>query len=394
MDENSVLSLLESISSSESLRKKFLDALRNPVQQDEDREGQQRGDQARDQSGNTVASPPVVEDHPPDYGEDQLTAGVRQSGINASLGAGVPQLRGVSGLDAGVRQSSASSLGDGDSQAISNDGNSSGGSTLFDPNNLKSDDDFTFETHEVIKQYLEKHFRASLDKDVRKEMHKEHPVPRTPAMKVPKVDRFVLDHLNKRFPRSRDAELGTIQAALLRCAGPLSCLWSELIDNDLLKDEDSMINVHDALSVVQRTLVLLGNANELVSQTRRCNILRSVDQGLEKYGKEPPTNSEEFLFGKEFCPKLKATVESDKTLAQVVQISHRYQPYDQKSRQSTLGHSKKQFFRPGPAGNSGSWQSNVPPSNKQPYKPYHQYPHPQKQSTFQAHKHSGRLEKS
>ncbi|XP_065902073.1 uncharacterized protein [Dysidea avara] len=98
-----------------------------------------------------------------------------------------------------------------------------------------------------------------------------------------------------------------------------------------------MINVHDALSVVQRTLVLLGNANELVSQTRRCNILRSVDQGLEKYGKEPPTNSEEFLFGKEFCPKLKATVESDKTLAQVVQISHRYQPYDQKSRQSTLG---------------------------------------------------------
>ena len=222
MDENSALSLLESISSSESLRKKFLDALRNPVQQDEDREG-------RDQSGNTVASLPVVEDHPPDYGEDQFTAGVRQSGINASLGAGVPQLRGVSGLDAGVRQSSASSLGDGDSQAISNDGSSSGGSTLFDPNNLKSDDDFTFETHEVIKQYVEKHFRASLDKDVRKEMHKEHPVPRTPAMKVPKVDRFVLDHLNQRFPRSRDAELGTIQAALLLCAGPLSCLWSELL---------------------------------------------------------------------------------------------------------------------------------------------------------------------
>ena len=153
-----MLSLLESISSSESLRKKFLDALRNPVQQDEDREGQQRGNQARDQSGNTVASPPVVEDHPPDYGEDQLTAGVRQSGINASLGAGVPQLRGVSGLDAGVRQSSASSLGDGDSQAISNDGNSSEGSTLFDPNNLKSDDDFTFETHEVIKRYLENTF--------------------------------------------------------------------------------------------------------------------------------------------------------------------------------------------------------------------------------------------
>ena len=108
-----MLSLLESITSIESLKKKFLDALQNPVRQDEDREGQQRGDQACDQSGNTVASPPVVEDHPPGYGEDQLTAGVRQSGINASLGAGVPQLRGVSGLDAGVLQLSASSLGDG-----------------------------------------------------------------------------------------------------------------------------------------------------------------------------------------------------------------------------------------------------------------------------------------
>jgi len=91
-------------------------------------------------------------------------------------------------------------------------------------------------------------------------------------------------------------------------------LWSELLDNDLLKEEDSMINVHDVLNVVQRTLVLLGNANELISQARRCNILRAVDQGLKKYGKEPPSKSQEFLFGKEFCSQLKAQVESDKAL--------------------------------------------------------------------------------
>lgn len=175
-------------------------------------------------------------------------------------------------------------------------------------------------------------------------MHKAHPLPRTPVMKVPKVDRFVLDHLHQRFPKSRDAELGTIQSALLRAAGPLSCLWSELLDNDLLKEEESMINVHDVLNVVQRTLVLLGNANELISQTRRCNILRAVDQGLEKYGKEPRSKSQEFLFGNEFCSQLKAQVESDKALTQVVQLSHRYQPYDQKARQTTLGRSKKQFF--------------------------------------------------
>ena len=154
-------------------------------------------------------------------------------------------------------------------------------------------------------------------------MNKAHPISRTPALKVPKVDGFVLDHLKQRFPKSRDHELGTIQSALQRCAEPLSCLWSELIDNDLLRSEDSVIYVHDVLNVLQRTLVLLGNANELVSQTRRCNVLRAVDQGLEKYGKEPPSNNQEFLFGKEFCSQLKAQVESDKTLSQVVQLSHR-----------------------------------------------------------------------
>jgi len=60
-------------------------------------------------------------------------------------------------------------------------------------------------------------------------------------------------------PKSCDSKLGTIQAALLQCAGPLLCLWSELIDNDLLNNEDFVINIHNALSVVQRTLVLLGS---------------------------------------------------------------------------------------------------------------------------------------
>lgn len=308
----------------------------------------------------------------------------------------MPQSRGASGLEAGVLQSPGSSLGDGGPQATVNaSADSPGGSVVFDPNSLVADDEFTFETHEVIKRYLESNFRTTLDKDVRKIMHKEHPVPRTPVMKAPKVDQFVLDHLSNRFPQSRDNELGTIQKALLRVAGPLSCLWSELIDNDLVKDEDSVISVHDVLSVVQRTLVLLGNANELVSQARRCTILRSVDQGLEKYGKKHPTNNQELLFGNEFCTNLKSQVESDKALSQVVQLSHRYQPYDQKARQTTLGHSKKQFFRQSPAGNMGSRQGNATPSNKQPYK--QQTRHSQassQQPKSQTHKQLGKSARS
>ena len=33
----------------------------------------------------------------------------------------------------------------------------------------------------------------------------------------------MIDHPKQRFPKSRDSELGTVQAALLSAAGPLTC---------------------------------------------------------------------------------------------------------------------------------------------------------------------------
>ena len=128
-----------------------------------------------------------------------------------------------------------------------------------------------------------------------------HPVPRTPVMKVPKVDYYMMDHLRQRLSKLRDGELGTVQATLLSAAGRLTCLWLDLVDNNLLADDSAVINVHGMLNIIQCTLVLMGNANELLSQARRCNILQCVDKTLEKYGKEPRLNTWEFLFGEEFC---------------------------------------------------------------------------------------------
>ena len=58
-------------------------------------------------------------------------------------------------------------------------------------------------------------------------------------------------------------------------------------------------------------------------------------------------------------------MESDTTLSQVVSLSRRYHPYGERSRepssrQSTLGCSKQQFFRKGPAGKVGFRQGNTP----------------------------------
>ena len=71
---------------------------------------------------------------------------------------------------------------------------------------LTADDEFSFETHEEIKRYFEENFHTSLDKDERKRMHTENPALHTTAMKVPKVNQFVLDHLGQRFPYACDNE--------------------------------------------------------------------------------------------------------------------------------------------------------------------------------------------
>ena len=64
-------------------------------------------------------------------------------------------------------------------------------------------------------------------------------------------------------------------------APPLSKLWIR----------PWVVNVHDVLDIVKRTLVLLGNANDLISRARRSNILHCVDDSLEKYANDLRPNS-------------------------------------------------------------------------------------------------------
>ena len=59
--------------------------------------------------------------------------------------------------------------------------------------------------------------------------------------------------------------MSQLHTVLLSTASPLMCLWADLILNDMLS-EDSTINVHDVLGVVQLTLALLGNGNTLLTQ--------------------------------------------------------------------------------------------------------------------------------
>ena len=200
MEDKAVLSLLDKISSSETLRKKFSEAIQQPA------ESQQNVEQGDTESGNAHDR---ETDPPSDNNDERLGSEVvadEYQPEHFSLGTDVSrQLRGVSGLVADEHQLTANPLVTEEHQAAASEDFPQEKLQMFDPSSLSTSDDFTFEIHEVITQYLETHFRSSLNKDVQNAMHKAHPVPRTPIMKVPKVDHYILDHLRQDFPKSRES---------------------------------------------------------------------------------------------------------------------------------------------------------------------------------------------
>ena len=88
----------------------------------------------------------------------------------------------------------------------------------------------------------------------------------------------------------------------------------------------------------------------------RTNLLELADKSLGKCAQDSPSQAGEFLFGPEFAKHLQDKVEADVSLAKVVATSQRYLLYSNKSRTTTIGCSKQQFFRGSPAGSWGSQQ--------------------------------------
>ena len=65
-------------------------------------------------------------------------------------------------------------------------------SIAFYPAAVAPSNELRLYTHQVFNNYLEQHFRLSLCKEVRSSMYKTYAVP---VIKVPKLDRFIAEHL-------------------------------------------------------------------------------------------------------------------------------------------------------------------------------------------------------
>lgn len=76
------------------------------------------------------------------------------------------------------------------------------------------------------------------------------------------------EFLGKRFSKEQDANLAKILSAILAIIHPLTSAWQHLMVEGLKEDREMLVPGSMVLALVQRTLCLIGNASEIVSQTR------------------------------------------------------------------------------------------------------------------------------
>ena len=192
---------------------------------------------------------------------------------------------------------------------------------LFDPTLDREDkEDFRFTAPKQITEYLEKHFRRGLSKEERTAMLKRHPKPDTPVMTPPKLDQFITDFAPKNIDKARDTSLARILGSMLYAVNPLVNVWAGLIDQKLDDDPEALIPVSDVLEMIQRSIVLLGNTNNLISESRREAVLEKIQPTLRKYAKGDFSEAQNELFGMRFKENLVQKVEADTALSKAVRI--------------------------------------------------------------------------
>ena len=199
-------------------------------------------------------------------------------------------------------------------------------------------------------KYLDCHLKRCLSKEERDALFKEHPKPDLASCNPPKVDRYMADFLGKRMPR----EHVKLQSATLAIVHPLASAWSHLMDAGLEADPGMVVPGTEVLAMLQCTLCLVGNAAELISQTRRSKILELFDPSWSKFATEISLSGSDSLFGDDFQSTLKDRVEKDVSLSKAVSITKNSKREKEPSRSDRPRHNR--FFRGGPPAKYGGRQ--------------------------------------
>ena len=79
-----------------------------------------------------------------------------------------------------------------------------------------------------------------------------------------------------KLDKAHDAQLARIQGAVLHLVNPFTCSWSDFVDQGLTQNLKAAVIVSDVLDITHRSFVFLGNANNLISDTRRVTALEFI----------------------------------------------------------------------------------------------------------------------
>ena len=237
------------------------------------------------------------------------------------------------------------------------------GLSYFDPASLVKAKEGTFKAPKTMQRYLGKHLKRCLSKEEREALFKEHPRPDVDACVPPKVDKYLFDFLGKRFPKQQDTDLTKIQSAVLASVRPVISAWQGLIEGGIDEDPEMSVPAVEVLSLCQRTICLVGNASELISQERRSKVLEAIDTTWSKYGAKQYPEAGKMLFGEGFKATLTEKVEKDTALAKAVAITRKGKRITESATSSSFTRKDRQrniqFFPRGPPAAYGSRQGKM-----------------------------------
>lgn len=228
----------------------------------------------------------------------------------------------------------------------------------FNPSNLLAKG---LKVSSRITKYIEKYANQGITKKCRLEVTKNCGVPNSKKLAPKKTDRFVKKLCRRKFgtPLSMQKERAIIntQNRILDASGPLSILWSEA---EKMKQRGHGLNPDDVINIVQRALVLIGNAHYVYMSDRRRSMLSRIlpdciDLMDDTEGRKALLKANGELFGRKFKKMLTEESNDNKDLFNMLptrsNMSKRKFPYRPSSSSFSSVDRKDQFFHQGPSNN-------------------------------------------
>ena len=147
----------------------------------------------------------------------------------------------------------------------------------FDPNSFYKKSPKVY-VPEAIESCLLKYFQSNLETATRKSITREDPLADIPALCYPRADDVITDFIPKDFPSKIDDQYRRMQMPVLPSATPAINLWVNLDHNSLPQSRVAWYQLrYVVLEVIQRSLVLVGNASDYLSQMKRDVIIWKLE---------------------------------------------------------------------------------------------------------------------